>query len=49
VCRERELATQEVPVRIGVHVDEVIVAPERLTGDAVNITARIESFPVPTA
>ncbi len=29
------------------HVGEVIVEPERLTGDAVNIAARIESFAVP--
>jgi predicted ATPase len=44
---QRELAALEVPVRIGVHVGEVIVEPERLTGDAVNIAARIESFAVP--
>ena len=44
---QRELATQDVPVRIGIHVGEVIVEPERLVGDAVNIAARIESFAVP--
>jgi predicted ATPase/class 3 adenylate cyclase len=44
---QRELAAQEVPVRIGVHVGEVLVEPERLTGDAVNIAARIESFAAP--
>jgi predicted ATPase len=44
---QRELATANVPVRIGVHVGEVVVDPERLTGDAVNIAARIESFAVP--
>jgi predicted ATPase len=46
---QRELASQDVPVRIGLHVGEVIVEPERLTGDAVNIAARIESFAVPGA
>ena len=44
---QRELAAQDVPIRIGVHVGEVIVDSERLTGDAVNIAARIESFAVP--
>ena len=42
-----ELAAKDVPVRIGVHVGEVVVDPERLTGVAVNIAARIESFAVP--
>ena len=46
VAIQQELAAQDVPVRIGVHVGEVIVEPERLTGEAVNIAARIESFAV---
>ena len=44
---QRELAALEIPVRVGIHVGEVIVEPERLTGVAVNIAARIESFAVP--
>jgi predicted ATPase/class 3 adenylate cyclase len=47
IAIQRELGPQGVAVRIGVHVGEVIVEPERLTGDAVNIAARIESFAVP--
>ncbi len=47
VAIQRELAAADVQVRIGVHVGEVIVEPERLTGEAVNIAARIESFAVP--
>src|SRR6266540_4336376 len=47
VAIQRDLAAQEVSVRIGIHVGEVIVEPERLTGDAVNVAARIESFAVP--
>ena len=43
---QRELSAKGVWVRIGVHVGEVIVEPERLTGEAVNIAARIESFAV---
>ena len=46
VAIQHELAPRDVPVRIGLHVGEVIVEPERLTGDAVNIAARVESFAV---
>jgi len=46
VAIQRELSAEDVLVRIGVHVGEVIVEPERLTGEAVNIAARIESFAV---
>jgi hypothetical protein len=37
----------DVPVRIGLHVGNVIVEPTGLIGDAVNIASRIESFGVP--
>src|SRR3954452_1241086 len=47
VAIQRQLATEDVPVRIGIHMGEVIVERDRLTGDAVNIAARIESFAVP--
>jgi predicted ATPase/class 3 adenylate cyclase len=47
IAIQAELAPQEVPVRIGVHAGEVIVETERLTGDAVNVAARVESFAVP--
>src|SRR5437764_3143478 len=43
---QSELAAADVPVRIGIHVGEVVVEAERLTGDAVNIAARVESFAV---
>jgi predicted ATPase/class 3 adenylate cyclase len=47
VAIQQELAAQDVSARVGIHVGEVIVEAERLTGDAVNIAARIESFAVP--
>src|SRR5256714_5111198 len=47
VAVQQELAPQDVLVRIGVHSGEVVLEPDRLTGDAVNVAARIESFAVP--
>ena len=47
VAIQRELAAAEVPVRIGIHAGDVVVEPERLTGDAVNVAARVESFAAP--
>ena len=44
---QRQLDADGVPVRIGVHVGDVIVEPDRLTGVAVNVASRIESFAVP--
>jgi predicted ATPase len=46
VSIQRKLTSAEVPARIGIHVGEVIVEPERLSGEAVNIASRIESFSV---
>ncbi len=47
VAMQRDLGEAGIPVRIGVHVGEVLVEAERLTGDAVNIAARVESFAAP--
>jgi predicted ATPase/class 3 adenylate cyclase len=44
---QQKLHAADVLVRIGIHVGEVTVEPERLSGDAVNVAARIESFAVP--
>lgn len=47
VAIQQELAEAQVSVRVGIHVGEVIVESERLSGEAVNIASRIESFAVP--
>src|SRR2546429_9790206 len=47
VAVQQELAPQDVLVRIGVHSGEVVVEPERVTGDAGNVAARIGAFAVP--
>jgi class 3 adenylate cyclase len=47
VAIQREPTAQDVAVRIGVHVGEVMVESDDLTGDAVNVASRIESFAVP--
>jgi predicted ATPase/class 3 adenylate cyclase len=49
VAIQQELGAQDVSARVGIHVGEVVVEPERLTGNAVNIAARIESFAAPGA
>lgn len=36
-----------VPVRIGIHVGNVIIESTGLIGDSVNIASRIESFGIP--
>ena len=47
IATQRELADQNVAARIGIHVGEVIVEATSLSGSAVNIASRIESFAVP--
>src|SRR6266508_3330053 len=48
IAIQKELSQPpDVPVRIGIHVGNVIIEPTGLIGDAVNISSRIESFGIP--
>ncbi len=47
---EMQLAFQEepkIPVRIGIHIGDIIFSDEEIIGDGVNIASRIESLAVP--
>lgn len=44
--QEQFLETPKVPVRIGIHVGDIIYDEEDIIGDAVNIASRIESCAV---
>jgi LuxR family maltose regulon positive regulatory protein len=37
----------EVPVRIGIHIGDIVFSEEEIIGDSVNIASRIESLAVP--
>ena len=37
----------EVPLRIGLHIGEVVLEEDGILGDAVNLASRVESFSVP--
>jgi hypothetical protein len=50
VAIQKELSqAPEVPVRVGLHVGDVVVEDHGLLGDAVNVASRIESFGMPGA
>jgi predicted ATPase/class 3 adenylate cyclase len=45
---QKELrAPVEVPLRIGIHVGNIVIEPNGIIGDAVNLASRIESFSIP--
>ncbi|CAN5253232.1 rhodanese-like domain-containing protein [soil metagenome] len=41
------LKEKDIPVRIGIHIGDIIISNEEAIGDSVNITSRIESIAVP--
>lgn len=48
-CIEMQLAfmAKNIPVRIGLHVGDIVYSEEDIIGDAVNIASRIESCAIP--
>lgn len=46
---QRQFIAQEVPVRIGMHLGDVLYKNDNAFGDGVNIASRIESLGVPGA
>ena len=39
----------EVPLRIGIHIGDIVIQNESIYGNGVNIASRIESLGVPGA
>jgi class 3 adenylate cyclase len=46
---QRQFIAQEVPVRIGMHIGDVLYKNDNAFGDGVNVASRIESLGVPGA
>ena len=44
VLMQQEFRRLEIPVRVGVHIGDVIFNDEQVIGDGVNLTSRIESL-----
>ena len=44
---QRELGAQDVPVRIGINLGEVVVEGEEVYGEGVNIAVRLEGLAAP--
>lgn len=49
VSLQRQFIEQEIPVRIGMHLGDVLYKNNNVFGDGVNIASRIESLGVPGA
>lgn len=46
---QRQFIEQEVPVRIGIHLGDVVFVNDNVFGDGVNVASRVESLGVPGA
>ena len=45
--QRRFRAETELPVRIGIHMGDVVVTEDDIIGDAVNLASRVESLGIP--
>ena len=51
-AKEIQIALKEkpqIPLRVGIHVGDIVVDGENIFGDGVNIASRVESLGVPGA
>jgi class 3 adenylate cyclase len=44
---QNQFIRSDIPVRIGIHIGEIIITDNDIVGDAVNLASRVESIAIP--